>query len=90
MYTKEDVEKFFASDNGQVVEHALEQSICWPLIGQKNYKSLFYYCKVCHDVENIYLASIENHIRLKDSEKHKAKLIEYLQKEREKEGQGND
>jgi len=36
--TKEDIDNFFASDNGQKEEHILEESICEPLIEQKNYK----------------------------------------------------
>ena len=27
-YTKEDIDNFFASDNGQQEEHSLEESIC--------------------------------------------------------------
>ena len=82
-YTKENIEKFFDSDNGQKEEHTLEESICRPLIGQQNYKPFFYYCKEDPKVENINLISIENHIRLKDPEKHKTKLLEFLEKEKE-------
>jgi hypothetical protein len=35
---------------------------------------------ICHDVEFLNLKSIENHIRLKDPEKHKTKLLELLDK----------
>ena len=76
-YTEEDIEKFFDSDNGQEEEHTLEDSICRPLIGLQNYKPFFLYCKMCPEVENIHLLSIENHIRLKDPERHKAKLLEF-------------
>jgi len=41
------------------------------------------YCKICPKVENIHLKSIEYHIRLKDPQHHKAKLLEILQKEKE-------
>ena len=34
------------------------------------------------NVENIHLKSIENHIRLKDPERHKATLLEIIQKEK--------
>ena len=49
-------------------------------------KPFFYYCKANPDVENIHLKSIEDHIRLEDPERHKAKLLELLSKEKEKEG----
>ena len=83
-YTKEDIEKFFASDNGQKEFHTLEESICAPLIGKQNNLPFFYYCKLDPKVENIYLKSIEDHIRFKDPERHKAKLLELLDKEEEK------
>jgi hypothetical protein len=82
-YTVEVIDKFFASDNGQQEEHSLEDSICGNIIEKQNYKPFFLYCKMCSEVENIHLASIENHIRLKDQEKHKAKLLEHLNKEEE-------
>ena len=82
IYTKEDIEKFFDSDNGQKEEHELVDSICRPLIGKQNYKPFFYYCNEHSKVENINLKSIENHIRLKDPEKHKAKLLDLLAKEK--------
>jgi len=74
-YTPKQIEEFFASDNGQEEEHTLEESICKPLIGQQNYKPFLLYCKICHKVEFQSLISMENHIRLKDLEKHKAKLL---------------
>jgi hypothetical protein len=79
-YTKEDIKKFYASDNGQEEEHTLEESICRPLIGQQNIKPFFYYCRLDSKVENINLKSIEDHIRLKDPERHKAKLLELIPK----------
>ena len=89
-YTKEDIDKFFASNNGQKDDHRLEESICRPLIGQHNYKPFFTYCKLCSKVENINLISIESHIRLADPEKHEAKLLEYLEKgEEKKKDKGN-
>jgi hypothetical protein len=83
-YTKEDIDNFFVSDNGQGEDHTLEESICRPLIGIQNYKPFFKYCKICPKVEFQSLISIENHIRLKDPEKHKAKLLELLEKEEKK------
>ncbi len=81
-YTKEEIDNFFASDNGQEEEHTLEESICRPLIGQQTNKPYFLYCKIDPKVENINLKSIEDHIRLKDPEKHKAKLLELLDEEK--------
>jgi hypothetical protein len=48
------------------------------LIDKQNYKPNFLYCKLDPKVENINLKSIEDHIRLKDPERHKAKLLELL------------
>jgi len=47
------------------------------------YYYFFMYCNICPKVEFQSLISIESHIRLKDPEKHKAKLIELLQQENE-------
>jgi hypothetical protein len=81
-YTPEQIEEFFASENEQQEEHTLEGSICRPLIGRQNHKPFFYYCNEHPKVENINLVSIENHIRLKDPERHKAKLLEYLERDK--------
>ncbi len=80
-YTREDIEEFFAAENGQEEEHTLEDSICRSLIGSRNYKPFFYYCKEDPSVEFLYLKSIEDHIRLKDPQRHKAKLLEMKQAE---------
>ena len=77
-YTKEDVEKFFTSENGQEENHNLEECICRELIGQQISKPFFYYCKEDPKLENINLKNIEDHIRLKDPERHKAKLLELV------------
>ena len=74
-------EKFFTSDNGQEEEHILEEIICRSLIGTQNYPPYFLYCKGDPKVENINLTCIEDHIRLAEPERHKAKLLEYLEKE---------
>jgi hypothetical protein len=84
-YTPEQIEEFYASDNGQDEEHTLEYSICRPLIGKQTHKPFFYYCKLDPKVEFLHLQSLEDHIRLKDSQRHKAKLLEPLDKEDEKE-----
>ncbi|MER5174413.1 MAG: bifunctional DNA primase/polymerase [Candidatus Nitrosocosmicus sp.] len=82
-YTLEQIEKFFDSNFAQGEEHTLEDSICRLLIGQRNYKPFFYYCKEHPDIKNIYLRSIEDHIRLKDPQRHKATLLELIQKKEE-------
>jgi hypothetical protein len=81
IYTKESIDNFFYSDEIQQEQHKLEESVCRPLIGKRNSKPFFYFCKIDPKVENINLKSIEDHIRLKDSEIHKAKLLELIQKE---------
>ena len=86
---RERIEKFFASENGKEEEHTLEESICRPLIGIRDYKPFFKYCKICPKVENINLKSIESHIRLKEPELHKAKLLKLLQEKERKEKQTN-
>jgi hypothetical protein len=65
---------------GQQKEHTLEESICKPLIGQQIGKPFFYYCKEGPTVEYL-LEIIEDHIRLKDPERHKSKLLELLREE---------
>ncbi len=80
-YTKKDIEEFFSSDTGQQKEHTLEESIGRPLIGKQRSIPFFYYCKEHPTVEFIHLESIEDHIRLKDPESHKLKLLELLQEE---------
>ncbi|MGN6822675.1 MAG: hypothetical protein ACTHJ7_07885 [Candidatus Nitrosocosmicus sp.] len=54
------------------------------MIGQQKTMPLFYYCKEDPKVENINLNSIEDHIRLIEPERHKAKLLELLHKEKSK------
>jgi hypothetical protein len=81
-HAREQIEKFFVSDNGQEEEHTVEESIYRPLIGQQNYKPFFYYCMEDTDVEFLQLKSMEDHMRLKDPERHKAKLLELIQEEK--------
>lgn len=83
-YTIEDIDNFFASNRGQKEKHTLEESICRPLIEQHIYKPYFYYCKLDPKIENIKLKSIEDHIRLKDPETHKEKLLEFLERGKRK------
>jgi len=54
------------------------------LIGIRNDKPYFYYCREDPNVENIHLISIESQIRLKDPEIHKANLLEHLDEEEKK------
>ena len=63
--------------------HTLEESICRPIIGIQNYKPFFKYCKICPKVEFLQLRSIEDHIRLNDSQTHKEKLLELVYKKQE-------
>lgn len=83
-YTKDNIDNFFESENGQQEDHTIEQSICKDLIGQQNTRPFFYYCKLDLKVEFLHLNSIEDHIRLKDPQRHKAKLLECLDKGEEK------
>ena len=80
-YTIEDIEKFFASDFEYHKEHSLEDTIYWPLIGRQDQEPFLYFFKDDPDVVNIYLESIEHHIRYKDPEQHKAKLLEMIQED---------
>jgi hypothetical protein len=82
IYSIEGIDKFFASDHGQEEEHTLEESICRSLICKHIHKPFFYYCKLDPNVENVNLKSIEDHIRLKNPERYKAKLLEILDKEK--------
>ena len=76
LYNKrEQIEKFFTSDNGQGEKHTLEESICLQLIGRQNHTPYFYYCKLDSKIENINLKSIKDHIRIKDPERNKSKLL---------------
>jgi ribosomal protein S25 len=79
-YTPHQIEEFFASENGQEEEHASEESVCRPLIGKQIHKPFFHYCKEDPKIEFQNLISIENHIKLKDYERHKAKLLEMYKK----------
>jgi hypothetical protein len=71
-------------------QHEIYQSPCYPIIGIKirtwiNNKTeirnstRWYYCKVHPKVENIHLQSIEHHCKYKEPEKHKSKVLEFLQ-----------
>ena len=55
-----------------------DANIGMSLIGQQSYKPFFYYCNKHPNMENIYLKSIEDHIRFKDPQRHKAKPLELL------------
>ena len=58
--------------------HISEESICWPLIGKQSYKPYFLYCTEDRYVKFLSLKRMQNHVRLKDPQKHKAKLLEIL------------
>jgi hypothetical protein len=62
------------------------------LIGRQDQEPFLYFFKDDPDVVNIYLESIEHHIRYKDPEHHKAKLFEmigekHMNKDENKNGQ---
>ncbi len=52
-------------------EHDLDQSP-YPIIA---FKQNYYYCILHPEVKNILLESIEHHIKYKDPEEHKSKLL---------------
>ena len=60
----------------------LSESVDKPLLLCKPF---FRYCKICPKVEFHSLESIEHHISFKDPERHKAKLLEFLDKGEENE-----
>ena len=47
--------------------------------GKQIHKPFFHYYKICPKVEFLSLESIEHHIKFKDPERHKAKLLEIIQ-----------
>jgi hypothetical protein len=61
-------------------KHSLEQSPCYPIIGIHNkYRVHFYYCKLHHNIENIYLESIEHHCKFSNPQLHKSEIIKCLE-----------
>jgi len=50
------------------------------LIDRQDHEPFLYFLKDDPDVVNIYLESIEHHIRYKDPKRHKTKLLELIQK----------
>jgi len=62
--------------------HSLQQSPCYPVIGTRNYRLCnngWYYCKLHPYVESIHLESIEHHCKYIEPDKHKARILEFLQ-----------
>jgi hypothetical protein len=77
------VEEFFYDDPNtpwkSLPEHNLKQSPCYPIIGvNDSYKVPLYYCKLHHDVENIYLETIEHHCKYKEPNVHKSEILRLL------------
>lgn len=69
-------------------KHSLEQSPCYPIIGRRNNRNSkiaeicnveWYYCKLHSHVENIHLESIEHHCKYKEPDKHKEKILGFMQ-----------
>jgi hypothetical protein len=88
------IEGFFSDAPNQewkpLPEHEIYQSPCYPIIGvrtntwtndETGIKNTvhWYYCKVHPKIDNIYLHSIEHHCKYSEPEKHKSKVLEYLQ-----------
>jgi hypothetical protein len=82
------IEDFFYDDpaitpenpRGPLPKHLLEQSPCYPIIGIHNkYKVPMYFCKLHHDIQNIYLESIEHHCKYSEPKVHKAAILQSLQ-----------
>ena len=86
-YTRENINEFFSSQSWTKRILSLEESVCTASDRKsKIINPSFIIVRQSRTVENIHLKSIENHIRLKDPERHKAKLLELLSKGKEKEG----
>jgi hypothetical protein len=73
-----------------VPPHEIYQSPCYPIMGIKirswiNNKTeirkstRWYYCKAHLKIENIHPESIEHHCKYNEPEKHKSRVLEYLQ-----------
>ena len=54
--------------------HDLDHGPCLRIVAEKQG---YCYCKLYHEIKNIHLESIENHIKFKDPDKHKAELIKF-------------
>lgn len=77
--TREIVEEFFYDDGGPYrppTPHTLDESPCKSII--RITQDDFYYCSMHRDIQNIYLESIEHHIKFKDPEIHKSEILKLL------------
>lgn len=78
--TRELVEEFFYDDGRpyrQPIPHTLDKSPCKSIIGIT--RDNFYYCTMHPDIQNIYLESVEHHIKYKDAEPHKLEILKFLE-----------
>jgi len=57
-------------------DHELDQSPCCPIIAMKDG---YYYCRLHPEIKNVFLQSIEHHIKYKDPKRHKSKLLKVVQ-----------
>jgi hypothetical protein len=81
------IEDFFYDESNLLWEslpkHSLQQSPCYPVIGMKIHKPSnidWYYCKLHPYLQSIHLESIEHHCKYKKPDKHKEKILEFLEK----------
>jgi hypothetical protein len=78
-YNLQCIDEFFYDDPNEpyrpLPEHTLEQSQCYTIIGKKGN---FYYCKLHPEVKNIYLETIEHHIKYKDRDMHKSEILKAM------------
>ena len=56
--------------------HTLDESPCKLIIGIDNHS--FYYCTLHPEVRNIYLESIEHHIKYKDAKMHELEILKSI------------
>lgn len=88
------IEEFFRDTTNEcwkpLPKHETYQSPCYPIVGIKirnwindetgvRNSTRWYYCKVHPKVENIHLESIEHHCKYSEPDKHKSKVLEFLQ-----------
>jgi len=76
------MEEFLLNDHRSDQHRLYELSFPNPIVrGKQIHKPFFHYCKICPKIEFLSLESIEHHIKFKDPERHKAKLLEIIQED---------
>jgi galactose-1-phosphate uridylyltransferase len=75
-----EIDKFFFDEPNSIYrsppEHTLDESPCKSIISITN--DNFYFCKMHPDIQNIYLESIEHHIKYKDPKLHESEIFKLL------------